>query len=920
MATAEAQARTVQAPRNSFEEIILTIWREVLGYQQVGVEDNFFEVGGHSLLVNQLIARLRSTFNVQISMRSVFSAPSIQAQAVLIQELLHSEQDLLPPPLVAMSRDEALPLSFAQQRLWLLDQLAEGSRAYTIPLALKLQGELDVTALEHSLQRIVVRHEVLRTIFQNHNGEPVQAILPISNFRLRHQDLRGLRGAECEQELAGLIQRELQQSFSLERGPLFRARLFWLADSEYVLVMTVHHIVWDGWSMGIFVRELTTLYKAEHEKLDANLPSLPVQYADYALWQRNWLQGQRLEAQLAYWKTQLAGAEVLQLPLDHPRPAQQTQNGRVLLTRVPAELSTQLKQLSQQEGVTLFMLLLASFQTLLARYSGQDDISVGTPIANRDQVELEQLIGFFVNTMVLRSDLSGDPSFSELLRRVRETTLNAYMYKDVPFEKIVEAVQPERDQSRTPLFQVLFSVQSGTETNRVVEAMDGLTITPLEATGETSRFDLSLVLADTAQGFSCAVEYNTDLFEQVTVERMFAHWQNLLASLVRNPAQRLSQLTMLSEDEQAQIVRNWNATERPYIPACWHQLFERQVARTPQQEALVFGAQSLSYQQLDQQANQLAHYLLQQGIKRGDRIGVCVERSFEMVISILAILKTGAAYVTLDPAYPFQRLEYMVENAQIQLILSQPALASKLPFKQVQLLHLHELAPRIAQEPTTSPDVVVGVHDLAYIIFTSGSTGKPKGVLVPHYGLANLMEAQCEAFALTTADRILQFASISFDASVWDIIGSLCTGATLCLAQADELLSLHTLVDLIARQRISMVTLAPSMLTQLNPADVPALKKIVVVGEACSEELMRRWTDPAQRRFYNGYGPTECTICATIMECTPQLPGRPPSVSRSRASRSICWIATCSLYRSVWLASCVSAVLGWPGGIWICQS
>ncbi|GCF07286.1 non-ribosomal peptide synthetase [Dictyobacter arantiisoli] len=876
VALPESQKGPLVAPRNSFEELILTFWREILGYPQISIDDNFFEIGGHSLLVNQLIARLRSTFHVQISMRSIFQAATIQEQAVVIQELLQTEQDLLVPPLLPLSRDESIPLSFAQQRLWLLEQLVEESSAYTMPLALKVRGNLDVTALEQSLQRIVVRHETLRTVFLDRDGVPVQVILPVSPVHLRHQDLRGLDAVACEAELECLIQHELQQPFSLAHGPLLRACLFWLAGNEYVLVMAMHHIIWDGWSMGIFVRELTTLYKAEHEKSDAHLPHLPVQYADYASWQRNWLQGKHLNMQLAYWKMQLAGADVLQLPCDHPRPAQQTQNGNILLRQMPAELATHLKQLSQQEGVTLFMLLLAAFQTLLSRYSGQDDISVGTPIANRDQVELEHLIGFFVNTLVLRSDLSGNPTFSELLRRVRETTLNAYMYKDVPFEKVVEAVQPERDPSRSPLFQVLFSLQSGTQTNRVIEVLDDLSISPLEVSGQTARFDISLILADTEEGLSCAIEYNTDLFEQATIERLFTHWQTLLASVVSNPTQHLSELTLLSEREREQIVCTWNDTDRPYTPACWHHLFELQVARTPQQDALVFGEQSLSYQQLDQRANQLAHYLLQRGIQRGDRVGVCMERSFEMVVSILAILKAGAAYVTLDPAYPFQRLDYMVEDAQIQLILSQQSLANQLSFRQAQLVYLDMLAPRLAQEKGSSPDVEVGASDLAYIIYTSGSTGKPKGVLVPHYGLANLVETQQQAFALTPADRILQFASISFDASVWDIVGALCTGATLCLAQADELLSLHTLIALIGRQRISMVTLAPSMLAQLNPEDVPGLSRIVVVGEACSEELMRRWVEPAKRRFYNAYGPTESTICATIMECTPQLQGRPP--------------------------------------------
>ncbi|GLV53936.1 hypothetical protein KDH_07870 [Dictyobacter sp. S3.2.2.5] len=872
----ESQLRQLAAPRNSFEELILALWREILGYQQVGIEDNFFEIGGHSLLVNQLIARLRATFNVQISMRAIFHAVTVADQAALIQELLQTEQDLLPSPLLPVSRDEALPLSFAQQRLWLLDQLTEGSSAYTMPLILRLQGELDESALERGLQRIVARHEVLRTIFQSREGQPAQVILPVSPVHVRHQDLRGCGGVERERELADRIQHELRQPFSLSQGPLLRVNLFWLTEHDYVLLITVHHIVWDGWSTEIFVHELTTLYKAEHEKLDAQLQPLPIQYADYSSWQCNWLQGARLGAQLAYWKSQLVGAETLQLPTDHPRPAVQTQHGATILRHLPISLAAQLKQLGRQEGVTLFMLLLASFQTLLSRYSGQHDISVGTPIANRDQVELEGLIGFFVNTLVLRSDLSGDPTFRQLLRRVRETTLNAHMYKEVPFEKVVEAVQPERDPSRSPLFQVLFSLQSGLQTNRVNEEVAGLAISPFEVTGQTSRFDLSLVLGDSEQGLNCAIEYNTDLFEQATVERMFAHWQNLLVSLVGDPSQRLSQLALLSEDERDQLLHGWNDTRSSYTPRCWQHMFERQVERAPQQQALVFGEQSLSYRQLDQRANQLAHYLLRQGIKRGDRIGVCVERSFEMVISILAVLKAGAAYVTLDPAYPVQRLKYMVENARIQLILSNQALARQLSFDQAQLLLLDQLAPSLIQEQDSAPQVAVDASDLAYIIFTSGSTGKPKGVLVPHYGLANLVDAQMAAFALTPEDRILQFASISFDASVWDIVGALCTGATLCLAQADELLSTHTLVDLICRQRISMVTLAPSMLAQLNPEDVPDLARIVVVGEACSEELMRRWTDPERRRFYNAYGPTESTICATIMECTPQLKRRPP--------------------------------------------
>ena len=858
----------MRAAKNLIEEVLVDIWQSVLDRQRVGVYDNFFEIGGHSLLATQLVARIRTFLKIDVPLRMLFEAPTIALLAQQIEIKMETKQELtLPPPIISVPHERA-PLSFAQQRLWFLEQLEPGNIAYTIPLALRLRGVVQVEAMQRTVAEIVRRHEVLRTHFEVHNGQPCQVIEPASSFvlqagRVEHADA-----------VASLVEQEAQLPFDLEQGPLFRAQLLQLAEQEFVLLLTLHHSIADGWSMSVLVDELSQLYMAFVQGKSSPLAELPLQYADYAIWQRKWLQGEALDVQLAYWKNRLAGVEPLDLPLDHARPAVQSHRGASQRLVLSPEVSQKLKQLSQQQGVTLFMTLLAAWQVLLSRYSRQEDISVGTPIANRTQREIEGLIGFFVNTLVLRTDLSGSPSFVEVLQRVKEVALGAYAHQDIPFEKLVEVLQPERDQSRTPLFQVIFGMQHVRDENAT---LPGLSIGAFGNEQKTSKFDLSLTVVETTQDLLCEFEYNTDLFERETITRMLGHWRTLLESIVQHPEQRLNELSLLTEPEREQILRSWNATDAAYeYAASMPSLFEALVDADPLHRAVIFEGQNWSYQELDRRANQLSNYLRAQGIGRGQLVGVCLDRSLEMVVSILAILKSGAAYVPLDPTYPVQRLEYMLQTANIQLVLSQHHVQERIQLKHEHVVAVDTQWSSIAQEFMQRPGVEVWAQDLAYIIFTSGSTGHPKGVLVPHYGLMNLVEEQQGRFDLTPDDHILQFSSISFDAFVWEMVMALCTGATLCLGTKDTLMAGPPLVDLICTHRVSMALLPPSVLAQLDPDDVPTLTKIVVGGEACSEELMRRWAEPGKRRFYNAYGPTECTVYATIMECTPDLERRPP--------------------------------------------
>jgi amino acid adenylation domain-containing protein len=645
--------------------------------------------------------------------------------------------------------------------------------------------------------------------------------------------------------------------------------LLQLEATEFVLLLNLHHIVADGWSIGVLIRELSLLYTTlSHPSLAvAPLPELPIQYADFAEWQREWLEAvgtdgcSPLETQLAYWRQQLHNISVLNLPCDRSRLAIPTYQGATQLFTLPQNLSLALQVLSDQESTTLFMTLLAAFQTLLYRYTGQTDIAVGSPIANRNRSEIEGIIGFFVNSLVLRTDLSGNPTFLELLSRVKKVTLGAYAHQDLPFEKLVEELHPQRDLSRNPLFQVSFALQ-----NTPVAALElpELTLSLLEFDSGTAKLDLEFHLWQEGENLKGQVVYSTDLFDDATITRMLGHFQTLLEGIVANPQQRLYELPLLTAAERQQLIGEFNQSLPARIGQCFHQRFEQQVAETPNAIALSFENKTLTYQELNSRANQLAHYLQKLEVVPDAVVGICVERSLEMIVGVLGILKAGAAYLPLDPAYPQERLRFMLEDTQLSILLTQQSFVERFLHPELSLICLDQDWQKIALESQQNPNSHTTPHHLAYISYTSGSTGIPKGVQIQHRGLSNLIQAQIEVFSLQPHHRVLQFASLSFDASIFEIVMALATGASLYLAKKASLLPGEPLNQLLRQQAITHVTLPPAVLAVLPSENLPALETIISAGETCSQEIVKRWAK--NRRFFNAYGPTEATVWSTVAE------------------------------------------------------
>ncbi|MCG6137853.1 MAG: amino acid adenylation domain-containing protein [Nostoc sp. LLA-1] len=767
------------------------------------------------------------------------------------------------------------PTSFAQQGLWFLDQLAPGNPFYNVLTVLRLTGSLNFTAFKQTFNEIVRRHETLRTRFVMVEQQPVQAITTSLTIPLHLLDIRNFESQEREIQVQQIITREAQRPFDLTTGPLLRVKLLQLDAAEYLLLLNLHHIVADGWSMGVLVKELGILYKAFGENKPAPLPELPIQYADFAEWQREWLLGTNgcspLQTQLAYWKKQLDKISVLNLPTDGLRPAVPTYSGAKQLFELPHSLTQALEVLSRQEGVTLFMTLLAGFQTLLYRYTQQEDITVGSPIANRHRSELEGLIGFFVNSLVLRTDFSGNPTFRELLNRVREVTLGAYSHQDLPFEKLVEELHPERDLSYHPFFQVAFSLQ-----NTPIAALElpGLTLSLFEFDSKTAKLDLEFHLWQDLASLKGQVVYSTDLFDDTTIARMLGHFQSLLESIVANPEQQLSDLSLLTLRERQELLIDWNDTKRDYPEnKCFHELFGAQVEKTPAAIALnarsantlVLDKQKLTYRELNIRANQLAHHLQNLGVVTDVLVGICIERSPEMIIALLGILKAGGAYLPLDPSLPQERLHFMLEDAQVSVLLTQEKLLKHFADFSNPIVCIDRDWATITQHSQENPTTCVTSDNLAYVIYTSGSTGKPKGVLLQHRGLSNLAQAQIEVFNLQPSNRILQFASLSFDASIFEIVMALVTGATLYLADKESLLPGQPLLKFLREKAITHVTLPPAVLAVLPLESLPALQTIICAGESCTNDIVKRWSN-SRRRFFNAYGPTEATVWSTVAE------------------------------------------------------
>ncbi|WP_371507681.1 amino acid adenylation domain-containing protein [Bradyrhizobium sp. ORS 285] len=848
------------APRGQTETILASIFADVLGLDRVGIHDDFFAIGGHSLLATQVVARAQQELNVQLALRALFEASTVAGLAAR----LNSSTEIKVSPLLPASRQQPLPLSHGQERLWFVEQLGLSNGGYNVSAAVRLTGKLDVDALSAALSEVVRRHESLRTRFAGRGDSAVQLIDPPWPVVLSPEAVATEDAAR--QRLVALM----QQPFDLAQDRLLRVALLQLSPDMHVLALSIHHIVSDGWSMGVLVGEIETLYAAFCAGRPSPLPELPIQYADYAVWQRRWLEETALQRQLEYWTVQLAGAPgSIELATDRPRPAVPSFRGAVHRLTVDQACTAALTRLARQDGATLFMVLLAAFDVLLSRWSGQNDVVVGTPVAGRTRIETERLIGFFVNMLALRCDLSGARTFRDVLRQIKATALDAYAHQDLPFEKLVEALHPVRDLSREPVFQVVFALQNMPQR---ASGLPGLTLEPFEAEAVTAKFDLELAMSEVGDGLQATLTYATDLFDAATIARLADHFVRLLQEIAARPDARLSKLNLLSTEERQQL-ESWSGnTIASTQDGCLHELFAEQVTRDPAALAVVMEGEELSYGALERRANQLAHHLRTLGVGPDVIVGLCVERSLEMVIGLLGILKAGGAYLPLDPRYPPERLAYMLGDAKVTVLVTQAAVRERVPATEAVVVHLDADAAVIADQPETAPLTSCDADHLAYVIYTSGSTGRPKGVMTSHRGIMNLADAQLDRLPLTAGDRILQFASISFDAAVWDLVMSWRVGAALVLAAQHDLMPGEPLRELLERQRVTAVLLPPAALAALPVTPLPDLKILIAGGEACAAELLRPWL--AGRSVFNAYGPTESSVCTTVHLCGDER--RPP--------------------------------------------
>ncbi|WAS89436.1 non-ribosomal peptide synthase/polyketide synthase [Corallococcus sp. NCRR] len=851
------------APRSALEKTLAGIWAEVLQLKTVDIHGDFFELGGHSLLATQVVSRIRSTLGLELPLGELFRSPTVASLA----ERLVDARRTQAPPLVRAERTSAPPLSFAQQRLWFIDQLEPGSPLYNMPLALSLTGDLDVAALQGSLDALMARHESLRTTFRMESGKPVQDIHPEGHVPLETVDLTVLGSRAARQaEAQRLGHAETLKPFDLKRGPVVRALLMKLDEREHVLVLHLHHIVSDGWSLGVLVRELTALYEAMRTGRAAVLPELPVQYADYAVWQRGWLQGGVLQAQVEWWKNQLSGAPlVLDMPTDRPRTTTATQQGGLVRVTLPRVLSERVDALAQAEGATPFMALLAAFQAVLSRVSGQDDVLVGSPIANRRQAETEGLIGFFVNMLVLRGRFGARTTFRELLAQIRATTLGAYEHQDIPFEHLVEALQPERDLGRTPLFQAMFALQNAPVPEM---AVPGLTVGPAHFEGGApTQFELALDLNRTRDGYEGRIHYAADLFDASTIERLVAHLRRLLEAVCDAPDLPLSDVSLVSPEELVRLVRMGSGERVDFErDATLHGLIERQVTRTPDAPAVVFGETALTYRQLDTRANQLAWRLRSMGVGPEVRVGLCLERSVEAIVAFLAVLKAGGAFVPLDPRAPPARKDYVLKDSGAAVLVTTGAACGDWSPGTVQTLWLDVEQTGLGALSHEPLPALTGPEHLAYVLYTSGSTGRPKGVMVQHRTILNMHRAFIRAFyaGQPRGQRVSVNAPLYFDA-VMDRVVQLIDGHCLHIVPDALRVDPEAMLTWLEQHRIDSFDCTPAQLKPLLAAGmlerawVPPL--VMMGGDALDVESWRKLAATDRTRVFNGYGPTECTVC-----------------------------------------------------------
>jgi amino acid adenylation domain-containing protein len=867
-------------PRTPTEEVLASIWADVFQRERVGVDERFADLGGHSLLAIQIIARARDAFQAQIPLRAIFEHPTIAALAAVVDAAVREDQGLEAPPLTRMPRGAELRLSFAQERLWFLDQLEPGSSFYNVPSATRISGPFSAESMIRAFREVVRRHEVLRTSFAIHDGQPIQVIHDGVAPGLALVDLGDVGDPAAREEAARVAVRdEAARPFDLAAGPMVRGQIVRLADDEHILLLTMHHIVSDAATRGILQRELMTLYSAFTRGRPSPLAELAVQYADYAHWQRTWLAGEVLAKQLAYWKQHLDGAPTaLALPTDRPRPPLQSHRGERRTITLPKALLAGLKELSRREGMTLFMTLLAAVYAMLHRYTGQADILIGTPVLNRQRREIEDLIGFFVNTLVLRARPAGDVAFRDLLQEVRESCLGGYAHQDIPFERLMQELTPDRDLSRSPLFQVMFTLESIAAT-RGGGAANGVRARAVNAPTTTAKFDLMIGAVEAPSGLGLGIELNVDIFDGATIERMLGHLGRLLAAIVEDPGCTIGALPLLTAAEQSEIVVDWNATALDYPQVSAHRLIEAQVDAHPEAVAVVCEGRSLTYAELDRRANQLARYLKRRGAGADVRVGISLDRSLDMIVAAIAVMKSGAAYVPLDPLYPRDRIAFMASDARLPILLTQESLAAELRELAPEQIRLDADWATIAEESDLRLDDVASPETPAYVIYTSGSTGKPKGVCIPHRALVSFLTTMQITPGFDAADRLLAVTSLSFDIAGLELFLPLASGGRVVIAGREATTDGAELGRLLISEGVTVMQATPSTWRLLLDAGWQGRPiKVLVGGEAVPRELVDKLV-PKVASVWNMYGPTETTIwsCVQRLEADrgPVLIGRP---------------------------------------------
>ncbi|MBN2549026.1 MAG: amino acid adenylation domain-containing protein [Anaerolineales bacterium] len=872
-------------PRDELERQLCQVWEVVLGVKPVGIQDNFFELGGHSLLAIRLMVQIEEELGRRLPLAMLFQLPTV---AELAEAMRHGAGEATRQVIIPRDASLPAPLSSAQQRLWFLDRLEGMQGTYNVPFAYRLSGELNPLALRASLQALAQRHEILRTGISQIGDQPVQLILPQIDIPLQVDDLDSMQGLSESEKQNRARQMAVDEGclpFDLSAAPLWRARILRLDEQEHILLFTFHHAIIDEWSADVFFNELRLVYQAQIMEKQADLVELPVQYADYAVWQQRQIEHGAYEEQLAYWKTYLAGAPAaLDLPLDHPRPAVQSFCGASVMRELPAEIARCLKQLGQAERVTLFTILLAAFEVLLSRYSGQQDLLVGTPIANRSQIELNNLIGFFLNTLVLRANLQEAPGFRDFLHQVEASLLQAFENQELPFERLVEELRPERDLSRQPLFQVMFVLHPPSLQQF---HLAGLQVSPMRLDYGSAKFDLTLFVSEHQNGLRLSLEYSTDLFDQATIERMLVHYEQLLESLLAQPDQAVVVLPMLTETER-QTLLSWNETSREYQYGLGvHTFFETQALHAPEQIALVYQDGQLTYGQLNKRANQLANALLQSGVEPDCTVGICLERSPEMIVAILGVLKAGGACVPFDPSYPKMRLEYMLQDAQVKVLVTQTSLVDKFPDTPALVLCLDGDLAYLDNDNVANPAPPLRPDHLAYLLYTSGSTGTPKGVEMPHRPLCNLVAWQLSNPHFAGPARTLQYTSLNFDVSFQEIFSTLSAGGTLVLVSEEIRREPRLLLAYLAEQSIDRLYLPFVALQQLVETAVQwgvdarlKLSEVITAGEQLktTPQMAAFFTQLPGCTLHNHYGPTEShVVTAYTLQGAPETwPSLPP--------------------------------------------